>query len=113
MQQALLDTDVASFCLERSFPDYFLLAWCKKSPPDANFVRDYAAFVDSARLVARAPSQDNADWEPLGPLLSTADGLGHVLLYRHQGFLHNCRQLRAAGLAAVELAQKLLSLVTA
>lgn len=103
MQQAALDRPIHSFCLERSFPDFFLLAWCKKAPPEAGFIRDYAAFVGRANLTSGKQPPD-PKWSELAPLLATADRLGNVLLYRHQGFLHSRRQLRAAGLAAVELA---------
>ena len=43
----------------------------------------------------------------LQPLLTLADHLGRLLQYTHQGFMSNQRQQRAAGLAAVELAQRL------
>lgn len=38
-------------------------------------------------------------------LRAEADGLGLLLQYGHQGFLHNKRQQRMGGLAILELAQ--------
>lgn len=40
-----------------------------------------------------------------------ADAIGAVLVYRHQGFLPNKRQLRMGGLAVLEMAQTLRHLV--
>ena len=48
----------------------------------------------------------------LQPLLKLADAVGDLLLYRHQGFLPNKRQLRSGGLAAIELAQVLRAVVS-
>lgn len=44
-------------------------------------------------------------------LVEAADAVGAVLVYRHQGFLPNTRQLRMGGLAALEMAQTLRHLV--
>lgn len=44
-------------------------------------------------------------------LVEAADAVGAVLVYRHQGFLRNKRQLRMGGLAALEMAQTLRHLV--
>lgn len=41
----------------------------------------------------------------LKQLVSVGDSVGRLLQNRHQGFLNNVRQQRAAGLAAAELAQ--------
>lgn len=46
-------------------------------------------------------------------LVDGADAIGAVLVYRHQGFLPNKRQLRMGGLATLEMAQTLRHLVTA
>lgn len=90
MLQASLDIPTCDFCLEQAFPDYFLLEWCKKAPPSPSFVRNYARFVATYRIVPRDPLPD-PDWPQLEPLFRTADALGSVLLYRHQGFLSNPR----------------------
>ena len=45
-------------------------------------------------------------------LVDGADAIGAVLVYRHQGFLPNKRQLRMGGLAALEMAQTLRQLVS-
>ena len=45
-------------------------------------------------------------------LVEGADAIGAVLVYRHQGFLPNKRQLRMGGLAALEMAQTLRHLVS-
>ena len=44
-------------------------------------------------------------------MVDGADAIGAVLVYRHQGFLPNKRQLRMGGLAALERAQPLRDLV--
>lgn len=44
-------------------------------------------------------------------LVEAADSLGAVLVYRHQGFLPNKRQLRMGGLAVLEMTQTLRHLV--
>ena len=44
----------------------------------------------------------------LTALLEVAENIGNLLQYSHQGFLSNVRQQRAAGFAAIELAQKVL-----
>ena len=44
-------------------------------------------------------------------LVDAADAVGAVIVYRHQGFLPNKRQLRMGGLAALEMAQTLRHLV--
>ena len=44
-------------------------------------------------------------------LVEAADAIGAVLVYRHQGFLPNKRQLRMGGLAAIEMAQSFRHLV--
>ena len=45
-------------------------------------------------------------------LVEGADAIGAVLVYRHQGFLPNKRQLRMGGLATLEMAQTLRHLVS-
>ena len=55
---------------------------------------------------------DHAVWRvQVRQLVDGADAIGAVLVYRHQGFLPNKRQLRMGGLAALEMAQTLRHLV--
>lgn len=49
--------------------------------------------------------------EQVQQLVDAADAVGAVIVYRHQGFLPNKRQLRMGGLAALEMAQTLRRLV--
>ena len=49
--------------------------------------------------------------EQVQQLVDAADAVGAVIVYRHQGFLPNKRQLRMGGLAALEMAQTLRHLV--
>jgi len=100
-----LDRNVRSFCVDRELPPLFKEAWCKKLPPSAELVSSYRG-----QPPLRGPA--GAAKRPRGPppaevaaLVGAADPLGRLIQYRHQGFLPNARQLRAAGLAALELAQ--------
>ena len=55
---------------------------------------------------------DHAIWRvQVRQLVDGADAIGTVLVYRHQGFLPNKRQLRMGGLATLEMAQTLRHLV--
>lgn len=87
--------------------------WCKKVPPSQ-------AQVPACQLQhLTPPAGDSDESSPLPDLALTAklteaaDALGVLLQNRHQGFLHNRRQQRMGGLAAIELAQKVRQLVGA
>ncbi len=50
--------------------------------------------------------------ESMRSLIRTADSLGKLLQYTQQGFLPNVRQQRMAGLAVIELAQAVRTVVS-
>ncbi|MEW5314536.1 MAG: hypothetical protein WDW38_006026 [Sanguina aurantia] len=81
------DTPASSFCPDVDISPLFKELWCKKAPPTAELITNY---------------------DPQPPM---ADQLGLLLQNHHQGFLCNTRQQRAAGFAAIELAQAVEKLV--
>ncbi len=106
--RARLDAPAAQLCLDADFSPEFKELWCKKGPPSGAFVEAYRAAMQPQRPDwASARPRPPPPRAALDPLLAAADALGALVQYRHRGFLPNARQRRAAGLAALELAQLL------
>jgi hypothetical protein len=106
--RARLDAPAAQLCLDADFSPEFKELWCKKGPPSGAFVEAYHAAMQPQRPDWAAPRpRPPPPRAALDPLLAAADALGALVQYRHRGFLPNARQRRAAGLAALELAQLL------
>ena len=78
MLHGCLGHQAGEFCLERSFPDYFLLAWCKKAPPDGDFVSRYGRFVSNTRLVPTG-REGGVEWGEVEGLMRLADSVGGLL----------------------------------
>jgi len=128
--QMHLDDPVDEFCLDGDFHPEFKELWCKKMPPSNEFVAKYKTILEHQarqQMMLRNNNNNNSTiQQPPLPLAysamdpevfiaidelnAVADAIGKLMQYSHQGFLNNVRQQRAAGLAAIELAQMLLLL---
>ena len=111
---ARLDVPVATFSYDADVEAEFKEAWCKKAPPTAAV----AAAAPDARSAPPPPPPPRPLPPPpsaddLAALVRAGDAVGGLLQYRCQGFLPNARARRAAGLAALQYAQALLSLASA
>ena len=84
--------------------------WAKKAPPSQQLVGSYRPQPKIPSECQETPPRPDPEAEV--KLVEAADALGALLLYRHQGFVSNCRQQRAGGLGAIELAQTLRALVS-
>ncbi|CAD7702294.1 unnamed protein product, partial [Ostreobium quekettii] len=106
-----LDTPVDSFCPDVELNPIFKELWCKKLGPSQELIASYAmqrtVIEDPVPMPARPTAKE------LAPLLSAADLVGSLLQNDYQGFLPNRRQQRAAGLAALELAQAVQAVLVA
>jgi len=107
-----LDRPTSTFCMDKDMLPLFKELWCKKAPPTPELLLQYTlqppiTFSPSPPL----PSQKES--AAIFQLLQQADQLGVLLQNNHQGFLENVRQRRAAGLAAIELAQAVQDVVAA
>ncbi|KAG2452817.1 hypothetical protein HYH02_002163 [Chlamydomonas schloesseri] len=108
-----LDRQAKDFCPDSELPAVFKELWCKKGPPTAELISHFPPQPPLPLTPAPLPPISAAELERLRPLTSAADQLGILLQNHHQGFLPNVRQQRAAGYAAVELAQALREVVAA
>ena len=105
------DRPVADFCLDADLDAEFKESWCKKGPVSDALLRSYRRQPPLPPPHAVAPPPPAPAPEELAPLTAAADVIGAQLQNRHQGFLPNRRQQRAAGYAAIELAQALQALL--
>ncbi|KAG2444526.1 hypothetical protein HXX76_001272 [Chlamydomonas incerta] len=108
-----LERRAQDFCPDSELPAVFKELWCKKGPPTAELISHFPPQPPLPLTPAPLPPVSPAELERLRPLTSAADQLGILLQNHHQGFLPNVRQQRAAGYAAVELAQALREVVAA
>lgn len=106
-----LDRPVVNFCWDTEMPALFKEMWCKKQPPTPELISTYAPQPPLAMTPPTAPPRH--ELPKLKSLTNVADVLGTLLQYSHQGFLPNVRQQRAAGYAAIELAQAVTALLAA
>ncbi|KAL3145349.1 hypothetical protein ABBQ38_001606 [Trebouxia sp. C0009 RCD-2024] len=103
-----LDDPVTAFCLDKDLHPIFKEQWCKKAPPTHEMIVRY---VMQPPFPSEPSTVAPADQKQVRQLVDGADAIGAVLVYRHQGFLPNKRQLRMGGLATLEMAQTLRHLV--
>ncbi|KAL3144958.1 hypothetical protein ABBQ32_003464 [Trebouxia sp. C0010 RCD-2024] len=103
-----LDDPVTAFCLDKDLHPIFKEQWCKKAPPTHEMIVRY---VMQPPFPSEPSTAAPADQKQVQQLVDGADAIGAVLVYRHQGFLPNKRQLRMGGLATLEMAQTLRHLV--
>jgi tetratricopeptide (TPR) repeat protein len=129
--QMHLDDPVDEFCLDGDFHPEFKELWCKKTPPSNEFVAKYKTILEHQarqQMMLHNNNNNNSNTQQHSPpplaysavdpdvliaieeLNTVADAIGKLMQYSHQGFLNNVRQQRAAGLAAIELAQMFLLL---
>ncbi|PNW88256.1 hypothetical protein CHLRE_01g021450v5 [Chlamydomonas reinhardtii] len=108
-----LERRAKDFCPDSELPAVFKELWCKKGPPTAELISHFPPQPPLPLTPAPLPPVSPAEMERLRPLTAAADQLGVLLQNHHQGFLPNVRQQRAAGYAAVELAQALREVVAA
>ena len=66
-------------------------------------MQEYAAYLQQDRSIDIKFNFQM--FSSITDVLQTADALGSLVSYRHPGFVENNRHIRAAGLAAIELAQ--------
>ncbi|CAD7704338.1 unnamed protein product [Ostreobium quekettii] len=98
-----LDIPVDTFCPDIELNPIFKELWCKKLGPSQELIGSYAMQPTAIEDPSPMPPRQTA--KELSPLLSAADLVGSLLQNDYQGFLPNKRQQRAAGCAALELAQ--------
>lgn len=95
------------FDLDDDIHPMFKEAWCKRLHPKGvcEVVVRQPPLLESLKK-GRVKKQDFIMTKPKKLLLETADCIGKKIQYCCPGFLHNKRQHRMAGLAAIEIAQK-------
>jgi len=101
-----------AFSLDAEAPPLLKESWCKKGPVTPSLAATYttqACPLPESRggpcLPPPLPAGEAG--REAACLARAADAAGGLLQNRHRGFLANSRQRRAAGLAALELAQAL------
>eukprot|EP00026_Physarum_polycephalum_P002160 Phypoly_transcript_02165.p1 GENE.Phypoly_transcript_02165~~Phypoly_transcript_02165.p1 ORF type:complete len:924 (+),score=154.83 Phypoly_transcript_02165:113-2884(+) len=98
-----LDKDLSSFNIDKEMDPYFKEGWCKRNHPAT-----LSKYKSQPPLNPKIP-----DVSPVAPspdekiLIQEAGILGALLQYHAEGYLPNKRQQRAAGLAIIEIAQRL------
>jgi tetratricopeptide (TPR) repeat protein len=97
------DKKTHEYCLDCEIQPLFKELWAKKGPPTAELIAQYTP----QPLLPMSPPlpPPRVDTEALTRLCVYADRLGDLLQNNHQGFMYNTRLQRAAGFAAIELAQ--------
>ena len=97
------DKKTHEYCLDCDIQPLFKELWAKKGPPTAELISQYSP----QPLLPMSPPvpPPRVDKESLSRLSLYADRLGDLLQNNHQGFMYNTRLQRAAGFAAIELAQ--------
>jgi hypothetical protein len=106
-----LDRPFCRICLDCELPALFKELWCKKAAPTDELVATYSRQPPLPRDPPAPPPPPPA--LEVSELTRLADAFGRLLQNRHQGFMPNLRQQRAAGLGAMELGQALLELIGA
>ncbi|KAH9538801.1 hypothetical protein CY35_15G025500 [Sphagnum magellanicum] len=94
------------FDIDEDLDPLFKEAWCKRLPPNPSFKHQPSLNVMPKGGQLR--QQDSALTRTKKMLLEAADEIGRLIQYNCPGFLRNIRQHRMAGLAALEIAQKVL-----
>jgi len=111
-----LDDDCASFSYDADAADVFKEAWCKKAAPtDAVAARAPGGARRAGALPPPSrpgPPPPPPDPVALAALVTAGDAVGALVQYRARGFLPNARARRAAGLAALAVAQALAGLAS-
>ncbi|KAJ7524844.1 hypothetical protein O6H91_17G024500 [Diphasiastrum complanatum] len=103
-----LDCPFSCFNIDIHLDPAFKEAWCKRIPP----IFLLPSYVHQPRLkvstgIAQLKTQDGLLTHHKKLLLDAADQLGRKIQYTCPGFSKNRRQYRMAGLAALEIAQKI------
>lgn len=97
------DKRASEYCLDCDVQPLFKELWAKKGPPTAELIAQY---TPQPMLPMSPPvPPPRPDKEAVTLLSFYADRLGDLLQNDHQGFMYNTRLQRAAGFAAIELAQ--------
>lgn len=98
------------FDLDDDIHPMFKEAWCKRLHPKGVCEKVFRQPpLRESLKKGRVKQQDFIMTKPKKLLLETADCIGKKIQYYCPGFLHNKRQHRMAGLAAIEVAQKVSS----
>ncbi|KAL2652061.1 hypothetical protein R1flu_020189 [Riccia fluitans] len=95
------------FNLDGDLEPVFKEAWCKRLSPVALFPSYARQPQLKDPVIARSSKIDDlALTKAKKTLIEAADRLGQLIQYNCPGFLRNVRQHRMAGLAAIEIAQR-------
>ncbi|KAL3699782.1 hypothetical protein R1sor_017804 [Riccia sorocarpa] len=95
------------FNIDDDLEPIFKEAWCKRLSPVALFPSYARQPQLKEPVLARTSKVDDlALTKAKKTLLEAADRLGQLIQYNCPGFLRNARQHRMAGLAAIEIAQR-------
>lgn len=100
---AKINSEFSWFDIDRDVDPMFKEYWCKRLHPKNVCEKVYR---QPPLRKAKVKKQDFTMTKPKSTLLSAADRVGKTIQYHCPGFLPNKRQHRMAGLAAIEIAQR-------
>ncbi|RWR81440.1 suppressor of RPS4-RLD 1 [Cinnamomum micranthum f. kanehirae] len=102
-----INSEFCWFDIDGDIDPLFKEYWCKRLHPKNVCEKVYRQppLRDSLKK-GRLRKQDFAATKQKAVLLQAADAIGKKIQYNCSGFLHNRRQYRMAGLAVIEIAQK-------
>lgn len=102
-QSATLDKSLAEVNLDADLNPYFKEAWCKTHPPSllSNYKAQSSALGKDVELLESARTREG------NAIVAAAEPIGELLHLRSPGYLSNKRQQRFAGLAAIDVAQRI------
>ncbi|KAJ3669831.1 hypothetical protein LUZ60_010155 [Juncus effusus] len=99
--------EFSQFNIDDDIDPLFKEYWCKRQHP--KYVCEKVYRQPPLRISLKAGKINKQEFKFTKhqiSLLQTADSIGRKIQYNCPGFLHNKRQYRMAGLAAIEIAQK-------